>query len=144
MYLNHWKLRDNLMGDNIQSIMVWGYTQIDFTLQLWAIFGRPLIQENCGAQEVNYWEVMIIKVQIGIKFLARFIIAFFFCFIYWIKNTHGKFITNIKVTNCYLLNFYVGNTASHLSWQGQDFVSDWCSYCSHNLAKFKSQWRYNN
>ena len=65
------------MGDNIQSIMVWGYTQIDFTLQLWAVFGRPLIQENCGAQEVNYWEVMIIKVEIGIKFLTRFIIAFF-------------------------------------------------------------------
>ena len=65
----------------------------------------------------------------------------FFCFIYWIKYTHGKFITTIKVTNCYLLNFYVGNTASHLTWQGQDFV---CHWCSNNLAKFKSQWRYSN
>ena len=65
------------MGDNIQSIMVWGYTQINFTLQLWPVFGRPLIQEKCGAQEVNYWEVMIIKVQIEIKFLAKFIITFF-------------------------------------------------------------------
>ena len=41
---------------------------------------------------------------------------------------------NNEVTNRYLLGFYVGNTANHLTWQGQVLVCHWCSHCSHNLA----------
>ena len=55
------------------------------------------------------------KVQKEIKFLTRFIIVVFLCFIYWINYTHGKFITNYEVTNRYLLDFCVGNSANHLT-----------------------------
>lgn len=53
---------------------------------------------------------MIMKVQIGIKFLAKYIIAFIESII--VKTNLSS---NNEVTNRYLLDFYVGNTANHLT-----------------------------
>lgn len=53
---------------------------------------------------------MIMKVQIGIKFLAKYIIAFIESIIVMTNLS-----SNNEVTNRYLLDFYVSNTANHLT-----------------------------
>ena len=61
---------------------------------------------------------MIMKVQIGIKFLAKCIIAFIESIIVMTNLS-----PNNEVTNRYLLDFYMGNTANHLTLQGQVSMS---------------------